>query len=213
MRQAAEEDGRTVLYVSHNMNTIRQLCRRCLVLDQGKIVYDGNVDGAIAIYLKSAENAERTSYDVKDIARNKVCSLLHKILHTELVGSETNHYFYGDRIKLRISWISEANNNKLQFKTLFISTSRGPVGVAFSGEVNYIKGANSIEIEIDTRFFIPGTYICEFMFYSENEEGNVQFHDICRALFFTVEDGEKSVFLRDWYSDWGASVLPCVAII
>ena len=32
----ANQDGRTVLYVSHNMSTSRQLCTRCVVLDKGK---------------------------------------------------------------------------------------------------------------------------------------------------------------------------------
>ena len=46
MREAAKKDGRTVLYVSHNMNTIRQLCDRCIVLDQGRITFIGKVDEA-----------------------------------------------------------------------------------------------------------------------------------------------------------------------
>ena len=37
MRDAAKQEGRTVLYVSHNMNTIRQLCDRCVVLDKGEV--------------------------------------------------------------------------------------------------------------------------------------------------------------------------------
>lgn len=36
MREIALSEDRTVLYVSHNMNTIRQLCSRCIVLEQGK---------------------------------------------------------------------------------------------------------------------------------------------------------------------------------
>lgn len=43
-------EGRTVLYVSHNMDTIRRLCDRCVVLDKGKIVFDGEVEKAIEIY-------------------------------------------------------------------------------------------------------------------------------------------------------------------
>lgn len=44
MRDLATEEDRTVLYVSHNMNTIRDLCDRCIVLDHGKIVFDGDVE-------------------------------------------------------------------------------------------------------------------------------------------------------------------------
>jgi ABC-type polysaccharide/polyol phosphate transport system ATPase subunit len=34
--------GKTVLYVSHNMNTIKRLCQRCLVLKKGQIMFDGS---------------------------------------------------------------------------------------------------------------------------------------------------------------------------
>lgn len=50
MGDAAGSEGRTVLYVSHNMNTIRLLCARCIVLDHGKLVFDGDTERAIEIY-------------------------------------------------------------------------------------------------------------------------------------------------------------------
>ncbi len=51
MREAATKEGRTVLYVSHNMNTIRQLCSRVIVLDHGKLIFDGDVEKGIAVYM------------------------------------------------------------------------------------------------------------------------------------------------------------------
>ena len=53
MGDVSREEGRTILYVSHNMETIRRLCDRCIVLDTGKIIYDGDVEKAIEIYSKS----------------------------------------------------------------------------------------------------------------------------------------------------------------
>ena len=50
MKEVAEQEGRTIIYVSHNMDTIRKLCKRCIVLDHGKILFDGDVDEAIRIY-------------------------------------------------------------------------------------------------------------------------------------------------------------------
>ena len=52
MGDVAESEGRTILYVSHNMNTIRQLCSRCVVLDKGRVIFDGDTEEAIAIYMK-----------------------------------------------------------------------------------------------------------------------------------------------------------------
>ena len=51
MRDAAKKEGRTVLYVSHNMNTIRQLCDRCIVLNKGTVIFEGDVEEAVDIYL------------------------------------------------------------------------------------------------------------------------------------------------------------------
>ncbi len=51
MNDVSKKEGRTIIYVSHNMNTIRQLCDRCVVLDHGKLVFDGDVEEAIGVYL------------------------------------------------------------------------------------------------------------------------------------------------------------------
>ena len=55
MREISSEEGRTVIYVSHNMETIRNLCDRCVVLERGKKVFDGDVEEAIAIYSKTSQ--------------------------------------------------------------------------------------------------------------------------------------------------------------
>jgi lipopolysaccharide transport system ATP-binding protein len=45
------KDGRTVLFVSHNLGAIRSLCTRGLVLEAGRVQFDGTSDEAIARYL------------------------------------------------------------------------------------------------------------------------------------------------------------------
>ena len=47
MKDVSQGQGRTVLFVSHNMWSIRQLCTRGVVLDKGQVAYDGNVNDAI----------------------------------------------------------------------------------------------------------------------------------------------------------------------
>lgn len=51
MNDVSKKDGRTILYVSHSMETIRQLCNRAVVLAHGRIIYDGDVETAIAVYM------------------------------------------------------------------------------------------------------------------------------------------------------------------
>ena len=68
MQDVAENEGRTVLYVSHNMNTIRQLCDRCVVLEKGKLIFDGDVEKAIEIYMHQNEDF-RLSYEYSNVKR------------------------------------------------------------------------------------------------------------------------------------------------
>jgi len=49
--EVAASENRTILYVSHNMETIRRLCQRVIVLDHGRLVYDGEPEQGIAVYL------------------------------------------------------------------------------------------------------------------------------------------------------------------
>ena len=53
MSDVSNQEGRTVLYVSHNMSTIKRLCQRCIVLDHGKVIFDGDVNDAINLYLQN----------------------------------------------------------------------------------------------------------------------------------------------------------------
>ena len=50
--------GRTVLFVSHNMSVIRGLCSRAILMQEGRIDFDGQVDQAVTLY--STRNSEQS---------------------------------------------------------------------------------------------------------------------------------------------------------
>ena len=50
MQNTVGDSGRTVIFVSHNMEMIKNLCNRCIVLEKGEIFFDGNVNEAIDKY-------------------------------------------------------------------------------------------------------------------------------------------------------------------
>ena len=54
---AVAREGRTVLFVSHNMAVIQALCQRGILLQSGRLATDGPVDVAVAHYLRSLEQA------------------------------------------------------------------------------------------------------------------------------------------------------------
>ena len=55
-------EGRTVIFVSHNMASVRDLCTKSLILDQGSLTYEGDTHSTIQNYSKLLGNAEAASY-------------------------------------------------------------------------------------------------------------------------------------------------------
>ena len=61
MQDVSKGEGRTVLFVSHNMGSVRQLCNTGLLLENGMVKYRGGIDDTIAEYQKSV-----TAYGILD---------------------------------------------------------------------------------------------------------------------------------------------------
>lgn len=64
MREAAT-GGRTVLYVSHQLQTVQALCTSAMLLDRGHLVYSGTVDGTLEAYRNSFESFAIAQSDPK----------------------------------------------------------------------------------------------------------------------------------------------------
>jgi len=99
-------EGRTVLFVSHNMAAVQGLCPSAIVLDGGKIIYEGNVDSAIARYLTSNRfnsQANRTFTDHVDglsrLNRTSVIANVRVITDSEM---ETNTILLGESVTFEL---------------------------------------------------------------------------------------------------------------
>jgi len=62
MHDISQGEGRTVLFVSHNMSSIKSLCTRAILIKNGKIKSSGNVDDIINLYLKQMK-VEKEDFD------------------------------------------------------------------------------------------------------------------------------------------------------
>lgn len=69
--------GRTVLFVSHNMPAVTRLCQRAILLDGGRVVEDDLSDKVVSLYLRSglATSAAREWLNAKDAPGNEVARL------------------------------------------------------------------------------------------------------------------------------------------
>jgi lipopolysaccharide transport system ATP-binding protein len=70
-------EGRTVLFVSHNMQAIQNLCERTIALNEGKQLFDGISSDAIAFYLKTtAETKTHAKFKSDEAPANESITLL-----------------------------------------------------------------------------------------------------------------------------------------
>lgn len=210
MKQLAEEEGRTILYVSHNMATVKNLCDRCIVLSKGQKVFDGSVEEGISVYMENDKLENKTFFDTSEAIRHRKCNQRHLLQSLELIGAEKPQFEYGEKFPFRFIWKSQNDNERLLFKMIVNGIDATPVGVVFGGELKHSIGLNSTERIFDTSYIVPGHYTIDMILYDMDESGNVMFYDRTTALRFEIVHGKKSVKLRHWFKDWGNAVLPCI---
>lgn len=210
MKEVAENEGRTILYVSHNMATVKSLCDRCIVLSHGKLIFDGSPEEAISIYMNNNIEEAKTFFDTSKLNRHKKCNQRHLLQNLEILSSQSNTFEYGKKFPFRLTWKSENADERLKMKMIVNGIDATPVGVIFGGELKHNEGINIADFEFDTSYFVPGKYTVDVILYDEDEAGNIEFYDRCTAMRFNVEHSDESLNLRHWFKDWGNSVLPCI---
>lgn len=194
MRDAATKEGRTVLYVSHNMNTIRQLCDRCVVLDKGKCIFEGDVEEAINIYLgKNASNALLFN-NCEDLPRESCCDKKVHINSIELLNLEEPIIYDNDTLEVKVTFKSNNNFSNLNFRTIFFSKEQKPVGMTASQSViDASIGINSFSAKFDLSALAPGQYFGRIVIYEVNQYGGETIHDVVNNSFSFFKEIRNNV--------------------
>ena len=185
MREAANKEGRTVLYVSHNMNTIRQLCDRCIVLSEGQIIYDGEVEKAISIYMGHGLMQGANDFDVDDKNREKKYhNSLYKISHLHFFGQ--NELKYGEKLSFEISIANNSNQNKALFLRVLLKTADGKAVSMAAVKDALLLNSNKItvkKLKIDISNVVPGQYTLSFVLYDIGKYGADANIDVVRDVY------------------------------
>lgn len=204
MGDAAGSEGRTVLYVSHNMNTIRQLCTRCIVLDHGKIVFDGDTEEAIGVYME--KNSEM-SID-NDCSEPRTSKDIDLRLHIDRVifdnKTDMPVYKQGEKIAFRIRYSAQAETDNIAFRIVLQTPDKTRVGLATTPPcIHAVKGTNEITLGMEPGCLAPGKYNCSMVIYSVNEYGTERVHDRIEiaCTFEKVLDTDE-INRMTWNSTW-----------
>ncbi len=209
MKKVAEEEGRTILYVSHNMQTVKNLCSRCIVLSHGQVAFEGPTDEAIAVYMQD-DLINETFFDVSSAERDSKCNRKCLVDSFEITDKTTNHIEYGEKFTFCMKWNDYEGAETVKAKVILTSADGYAVGIIHCGQIEHVKGANQSYFTFDTKYLVPGRYALHFKLYDEDQAGNAAYYDQCKGIVFVVEHSDSSLHLKHWFKNWGNAVLPCI---
>jgi len=152
--------GRTILFVSHNMGAIRQLCQRGLLLESGRVALDGDVDAVTDAY--EHLNTTRRAGDARKWDRSGSGRVVIEEItaEDESVPGSPNVPFGG---VLKILVAGKGGDTATRFSVAIqLSTAAGlPVVYGYDQFLSYAVDANSpfkLEAAISNVALMPGTY-------------------------------------------------------
>lgn len=208
MVSVAKDEGKTIIYVSHNMQTIRQLCSRCIVLDKGKVVFNGEVEDAINVYLKNDEVTAKVFNDFTDC--HKYDFLTDKVImdSLEVLGKETCHFKDDEKIKFRLKFHANEDIENLSFRMMVHNNDQ--MITATSVCYNFMsckKGENYEPVfEMDVSTLSNGLYKVIPVLFEMDELGKVIDADgVYPGLLFEYEHTTPILWRTRLYGD---TVLP-----
>jgi lipopolysaccharide transport system ATP-binding protein len=165
MQEVTHAEGRTVLFVSHNMGTIQSLCARGLVLNTGKIAFDGAARKAVGYYFSttkpsvSSENMEERERIGDGTAR------IYTLWFEDDRSNRETHFRMGEAITivLRVHFPARVLNptfgiNIIADNGVLVSDCRSS---HYKAAMEAVQGTVECRIKIESLLLFPRVYIIE----------------------------------------------------
>ena len=162
------EGGRTVLFVSHNLPMIRQLCRKAILLKHGSLVNQGLSDTVVSDYLSGSETARDMS-NVRSIIASFPADSVFRLLNVRILqnGQETNLVGNGSPVEIEIEYeiLEEVRGLRVFFDLYdknegLLFRSFHDAGAEFVALMQ--KGCYRLSTQIPADWLAPMTYTLQF---------------------------------------------------
>lgn len=209
MQDISRQGGRTVLFVSHNMAAVKTLCTKGIVLENGKIVFEGGIDETLNAYLNSNKKKEiKIEVDISNEYRKIQTSKDIEILKVKLNNPLYENCFASNN---EIVIIMEVKINRylpyFRVAGSIFNDDEIKVGTFFTNNKNLNLEDKSLTLEISliNHNLSKGNYYFAFSVGKGDEEyGNVEYDIVYEILHFEVSHklGINSP-INKWPRDWG----------
>ena len=185
MKSVSEEEGRTVLFVSHNMDSIRKLCTKVLIMSQGKIIDFGDTENMINKYLNSKNDIRKTyksiSWKIDDHGPGGNIVKLKSLATKNSAGSVCKDFSINEDMVIEVEfWVLK---NGYQVCCLFQFSKKGIQ--IFQTFNDYIEGLWNKQENLSTGLYSSKCFIPKRLF----DEGTI---DVNVIIFLPPGDVDAS---------------------
>jgi len=190
MKDVSRNDGRTILFVSHNMASIQSLCTKCMVLNNGSTLEVGETKNMVDLYLQS--NIQDNQQLLKDrIIKENDIAIITNIRNIDSFYNPRSIILSGQDLFIETEIISNKNIKTGVFLDVGIDNSSGEKLAYLSNEVinkeiHLNKGKNRFLIKVPKFPFLSGTYFLSFRLRINSEVLDW----IQQSFSFEVESGD-----------------------
>lgn len=171
MQDVSKGEGRTVLFVSHNMASVKSLCKSGIMLENGTIKYVGGINDTVEHYIGDGGSSENQYFE--DLATAPGNDIIRIKSFEILPLDNSNQITIETGILFRLSFMCNKENAmldaNLEVKTLDDITIF-QVGRVLGniGEKDSKKGIYTIEFKVNPYSLNAGKFKCE-VFFGENQ--------------------------------------------
>jgi lipopolysaccharide transport system ATP-binding protein len=199
MQDLSTGEGRTVFFVSHNMQAVKSLCSHGLVLQEGKIQFNGKIDEATSTYLSSKieEGIKNNYWDFENAPGTEKIKVKNACIQFE--GEKltvktpfdivTEFWCLEEGFPINVSMHLYNNENTCIFA---ISTDNRPLS----------KGIHKAIFHIPANLMNNGIYYVSNMFVTASSIG-VFFHEYAHS--FEIEEERET---SGWHGKWSGVIRP-----
>jgi len=183
---AVASEGRTVLFVSHNMGAIESLCQQSILMEVGSISFIGDTKAVVNTYLSSAGRELETPIALRQDRRGT-----GKLIFDDIIVDDSQIRNRSLQVDLSIR-----NQNKEEYKNVLLSiVINDHLGRSLNNLVNYIidkpifvgvQGAK-VRITIKNINLVPGTYSISPFVSFDKQNGEI-YDWIINAAKFNIPD-------------------------
>ncbi|PWN65349.1 ABC transporter ATP-binding protein [Chryseobacterium viscerum] len=165
MNDVTKGEGRTILFVSHNMTAIKELCTSGILLNQGQLAYSGGILDTIAEYQKSSE--KQSSYIHEGSLETALGNENIRILEFSVKPTKGQFLDIESGVKVLLRFYNFKENINID-TTFELRTYEEAVvfhtGVLITTQNNSQRKEYTVEFEIPPHLLNTGNYYFKLMF-------------------------------------------------